>query len=474
LLVTATTFDPTRVPHLTGVFAPVSEEVDVAGLEIEGELPPGLNGLYVRNGPNPRFSPIGSYLYPIDGDGMVHGTWLAEGTARYRNRFVRTPAVDAEERAGRALWGGLMSLSTPGADEVGPDLAGTFRDMPDINVVRHGGRLLALAESARPFRLDAGLSTLGPETWDGVVPAGITAHPKIDPVTGEMFALCYGLEEPFLTWTAFAPDGSVARPPTVVPQVDAAVMVHDMALTERYVIAILAPVFFDIGAALSGGAMLDWRPDAGTRIVLLPRDGSAPTILTDEPFWVWHTANAFDEPGTGRVVIDFVEWSRFSLGPSSDGAPNTSSLSRLTLDPASGTVSRRQLLDRTVEFPRIDDRLLGRQHRVVALGDETGRRDLLSGEQDALSVVDTETGKFSFWDAGDLSVGEATFAPTDSDGDYWLTYATNRTDGSSWLLVLPADDLASGPVARVRIPVRVPLGLHGAWLPDATDCRTSC
>lgn len=132
-------FDPARVVHLSGRFAPVTDEVDEARLQVTGELPDELDGLFLRNGPNPRFSPIGSYLYPIDGDGMLHGVWVSGGQARYRNRFVRTPAVLAEERAGRALWGGLESMIMPQVPDVEPELAGTFRDLPDINVVRHGG-----------------------------------------------------------------------------------------------------------------------------------------------------------------------------------------------------------------------------------------------------------------------------------------------------------------------------------------------
>ncbi|BDH66642.1 hypothetical protein MTP06_00910 [Streptomyces sp. PLM4] len=86
-----TPFDPTRVPHLNGRFAPVTEEVDETELRVTGTLPDSLDGVYLRNGPNPRFTPVGSYLYPIDGDGMIHGVWLSQGRARYRNRFVRTP-----------------------------------------------------------------------------------------------------------------------------------------------------------------------------------------------------------------------------------------------------------------------------------------------------------------------------------------------------------------------------------------------
>lgn len=198
-------FDPTRVPHLSGRFAPVTDEVDEADLRVEGALPADLDGLYLRNGPNPRFSPIGSYLYPLDGDGMVHGVWMSGGRARYRNRFVRTPALRAEERAVRALWGGLESMISPGPGEVGAELAYTLRDMPDINVVRHAGRLLALAEAACPFRLSRELDTMGPETFGGRLSAGITAHPKIDPATGEMAVFTYAFELPFFTWSMIGP-----------------------------------------------------------------------------------------------------------------------------------------------------------------------------------------------------------------------------------------------------------------------------
>ncbi|MCX4775602.1 carotenoid oxygenase family protein [Streptomyces sp. NBC_01264] len=468
-------FDPTRVPHLLGAFAPVSEEVDVADLEVTGEIPSALDGLYLRNGPNPRFTPIGSYLYPIDGDGMLHGVWLSQGRARYRNRFVRTHALLAEERAGRALWGGLESMIMPDADQVGPELAGTFRDMPDINVVRHGGRLLALAESACPYRIGAGLETLGREDFGGALPVGITAHPKIDPVTGEMVVFCYGLEAPYLTWSVIGRDGAVTRGPTPVGGVDEPMMIHDMALTERYAVIVLAPAFFDLPAAMAGGSFLAWRPERGTRVVLVPRDGGPPRWAADEAFWLWHTVNAYDDgPGPDApVVLDYVQWSRLTVGsePEPGATPASGGLVRARIDPVAGTMVRTLLDDARVEFPRIDDRRIGRRHRYAALATETGRTDLLPGEYDAVRFHDTETGTARVWDAGDLSVGEPVFAPVpgrDSEEEgYWLTFATDRTDGSAWFLVVPAQDPASGPVARAPIPVRVPLGLHGCWLPTA-------
>ena len=45
-------------PYLQGNNAPVHEEIDVANLPVDGELPPDLEGIYMRNGPNPAFDPI--------------------------------------------------------------------------------------------------------------------------------------------------------------------------------------------------------------------------------------------------------------------------------------------------------------------------------------------------------------------------------------------------------------------------------
>ena len=147
---------------------------------------------------------------------MVHGVWFAEGRATYRNRFVRTPAIEAEEAAGRALWPGLMTGELPTETEVGPELAGTERDLVDINVVRHGGRILALSEGERPFELGPDLATVGPYDFDGTL-RGICAHPKVDPATGEMVVFRYGVEqEPWLSWAVVGPDGSVARPETPI------------------------------------------------------------------------------------------------------------------------------------------------------------------------------------------------------------------------------------------------------------------
>jgi carotenoid cleavage dioxygenase len=446
--------------HLTGVFEPQREEVDVGGLDVIGELPGDLQGAYLRNGPNPRFDPIGSYIYPLDGDGMVHRVEVTDGTARYTNRFVRTPMVEAEEKAGHVIWPGVTDLYTPGVEEVGPELAGRPRELPDINVVRHGGRLLAMAETSLPYRLNPkDLSTLGPDNCDGAMSVGSTAHPKIDPGTGEMVLFNYMLEAPYLTWSVVAADGSAARPPTAVDGVDTPLMIHDMALTRRYIVLMLCPLVFDMAAVLTGGSVLDWRPEEGTRIALIPRDGGRVRWLTCDAYWVWHFANAFDLPD-GNVSVDYVEWT-YPGGFAKAPAPSTGSLVRVVIDPETGHLTKDVMSDRDVEFPRVDDRELAAPHRAIAT---VGKLDVSRGRQDSLWFFDTVRGTQCHWDPGSVSVGEPIFMPG-AEHEYWGMIGTDRNDMSSWFFVLPAEDPGSGPMAKVRLPIRVPAGLHGAWLP---------
>lgn len=448
-------------PHLSGIFAPQREEIAVDNLRVVGSIPTDLNGAYLRNGPNPRFDPVGTYVYPLDGDAMVHRLTLRDGRADYRNTFVRTPMVRVEEKAGHAIWPGVTDLWTPGADEVGEALAGTPRDLPDINIVRHGGRLLAMAESAQPYALSPGdLTTLGRESCDGAMAVGSTAHPKLDPSTGELFLFNYLLEPPYLTWSVVAPDGSCTRAPTVVDGVTQSLMIHDMALTSRFIVLFLCPLVFDIAAAMTGGSVLDWRPDDGTRIALIPRDGSPVRWIHDDAFWVWHFANAFEAPNARDVVVDYVEWS-YPGGFAREDAPPTGRLVRATIDPDKQTIIRDTRAEHDIEFPRIDDRLLTTSHRWIST---VGK--VVDGAPgfDALRFFDMDSGADHLVTAAGMAYGEPIYLPG-ADADYWGAFTIDRRDESSWFVIVAADDLDSGPIAQIEMPHRVPAGLHGAWLP---------
>lgn len=461
------TIDPTRPTpvdlahhaHLTGIYTPQREEVDVANLEVIGDIPADVHGSYLRNGPNPRFDPIGSFVYPLDGDGMVHRISFADGRASYSNRFVRTPMVRMEEEAGQAIWSGLTDGYTPPATVVGDELAGTVRQLPDINIVSHAGRLMAMAEADRPYVLDrASLATLGQEDCDGAMRVGSTAHPKVDPRTGELVLFNYTLESPYLTWSVVGPDGRQVRPPAAVYGLDAPMMIHDMALTEKYIVLFVNPLAFDLEQAMMGGALLSWRPDEGTRIALIPRDGGPVRWIHTDTFWVWHFANAFDN-SDGTVTVDYVEWT-YPSGFTQTTEPNTSHLVRATINPETGSISRTRLSERTkIEFPRVDDRQLTKEHHCVAT---VGKAGADRGDLDSLWFHDTSRGTEVSW-TPNVAIGEPIFIPGAAQ-NYWGAIGTDPQDLISRFYLLAADDPAAGPLATVTLPLRVPAGLHGTWL----------
>ena len=465
------TVDPSTEPFLSGRFAPVTDEISADPLEVAGSLPTDLVGAYLRNGPNPRFTPLGSYTYPLEGDGMVHGVWLDGRRARYANRYVRTQGMIAEERAGRALFGGIMTPAFVDPTLLGddPDPGWPFKLDAFIHVVRHGGRHLALEEGTPPYEITADLGTVGRCDFAGGLPNGMCAHPKIDPDTGEMVVFRYDVEAPFLTWATIGPDGAVRLPPAVVEGVDEGFMIHDFAVTRRFVVLVVGPLVFDLDAMGSGGDPLAWRPDMGAGIAVIPRDRQGPTrwVHTDA-FWAWHYGNAFED---GEVIhLDF-PWSSAPslLMAAPDRAQVRAGFTRATIDPDRATVTFHHLDDTGTEFPRVDERRSGRAHRYVTVAGRSGDGRLAGGEHDRLYRYDMVDGSRAHHDTG-AAVGEVVFAPraggTDDELDgYYLAIGTDLASDRSLLFVWDAADFPAAPVATVAMPRRVPNGLHGNWLP---------
>ncbi|HVX21804.1 MAG TPA: carotenoid oxygenase family protein [Acidimicrobiales bacterium] len=443
-------------PYLTGNFAPVAEELTVdRPLPVDGAVPPVLEGLLVRNGPNPVAVDDPDGYHWFSGDGMVHGVELRDGQAvSYRNRWVRTRKLAAE----------IGSRPPRGPQEPIDGPANT-------HVVWHGGKLLALVESGFPHRLTTGLETVCVEDFDGSLTSAMTAHPHVDPDTGAMAFFGYDVfGPPFLRYHELDAAGSLVHSTDV--DLPRATMQHDFAVTGTRVAFLDLPVVFDIDLAAAGQSLpFRWDPDAGARVGVLDRgaDGTGTRWIGTDPCYVFHVVNAFDDGAT--VVLDVCRYDRvFDVPPPGLIAPAPPTLERWRVDPVLGRLSATPLDDRGVEFPRIDDTLAGRPYRYAYCVEMSQTADAASF--DALVRYDLTRDLASRWDPGPGRYpGEPVFV-RDPDGraddEGWvLSVVYDAGTGSSDLVILDASSFGADPDAVVHLPARVPFGFHGSWVPAA-------
>ncbi len=464
---------PTNDPFLRGFYAPLNAECDAPNLQITGEMPEGLSGTLYRNGPNPQFAPRGPYHW-FSGDGMLHAFHISDGKVSYRNRWVRTPKWELEHANGEGLSGSMMGrhLSDARIIELNSTVANT-------NVVWHGGRLLALEEAHAPFEVDpVTLESRGNHTFGGKLQGPMTAHPKIDPVTGEMvfFGYCArGPMTPDLMLHFVERDGVLRR--SVHLEAPFASMVHDFVVTRSHVILPIFPLTGSMERAKSGKPPFAWEPDKGTHIGIMPRDGSAADVrwFTGDPCYVFHPMNAFDTDD-GKVVCDMMKYERPTLFPMPDGSPVAENppAARLVrwifdLKGKSNSYQEQRLDDHPGEFPRLDERFAMLPYRHGYYNSAAATDAHMGNEARAgLAHIDLKSGHTEFYEPpmGDYC-GEPVFVERSFDapeGDGWLLSVVWRgAENHSDLAVFNASELSAGPIALAHLTHRVPAGFHGNW-----------
>jgi carotenoid cleavage dioxygenase-like enzyme len=455
-------------PHLSGNFAPVGPEIDAADLPVmAGRIPEELRGAYLRNGSNPLFKPI-TYTYPFDGDGMIHAVYLDGGKARYRNRFVRTRGLAVERRASRAVYGGVMRPVPVDPALVGEDgQRGTYKNGAFINVIRHGGKVLALCEATTGYEMTLDLETVGEWRAGTEAPIELGAHNRRHPRTGELFALTYAVDRPLVRFHRIDAGGNLVA--TFPLELAAPTMIHDFVLTERHIVILACPLVFDLAAAMRGQSPLQWKPELGTRIAVLGLDGGPATWLDAEPFFVFHFANGFEEGG--RIVLDYVRHARLGLLPGDGGGERVPPrLHRMAIDLAARRIDDVQVAGPMVEFPRADDRREATPTRYVYAPTLTASfgQAPVAGTFNTIAKMNAVTGDVVAHDFGRRLAGEAVFVPrpgSAGEDEGWLAlFVYDSATGSSDFVLLDAAHVDQEPVAVVRLPQRVPQGLHGSWL----------
>ncbi len=453
-------------PYLSGNFAPLATEDDFE-LTVTGEIPRDLAGTLYRTGPNPQFTPRDPNYHWFTGDGMVHAFQIENGKVSYRNRYVRTPRWSLEREHGRALFGGFNPML---AD---PLSAGHDSGVANTNIVSHAGRLLALEEGHMPFEMEHGsLKSLGyVEAYKGRV----TAHPKLDPVTGEMTWFGYGVgDAPFSRTMSYGitdATGQVTRRTDFEAPYSA--MVHDFMVTDNHVLFPVMPLTGSLDRAMKGLPGYAWEPDKPSYVGVMRRDAEVSSLrwFNTRPGYVFHPMNAYE--ADGKIIAHVCLYDAAPLFPLADGSPGFRSGARLVrwtfdLSGATDTVLEEPMDDLDSEFPRLDERRTGLSYRHGYYAADTSNAK--SVKMNAIAHMDLATGQRQVcsFGPGDM-VSEPVFTPRSAsaaEGEGWLTAVVWRAaDNVSDLVVMDAMNVDRGPVGMARVPRRVPFGFHGNWVP---------
>lgn len=486
--------------YLSGNFAPVLEETPPCkDLPVKGHLPACLDGEFVRVGPNAKFEPVAGYHW-FDGDGMVHGIRIKDGKATYVSHYVRTSKLRQEEYFGGAKFmkvgdmKGFFGLVTVYLQILRAKLK--VLDMSYGNgtantaLVYHHGKLLALQEADKPYVLkvleDGDLQTLGMLDYDKRLKHSFTAHPKVDPFTGEMFTFGYSHEPPYITYRVISKEGEMQDPvPITIPD---PIMMHDFAITENYAVFMDLPLYFKPKEMVKNNQLIfTFDGTKNARFGVLPRyDKNESAIKWFElpNCFIFHNANAWEEGD--EIVLITCRLQHPDLDMVSGAVKGklenfTNELYEMRFNMKNGQASQKQLSVSAVDFPRVNESYMGRKQRYVygtildSIAKVTGiiKFDLHAEPEDGKTKLEVGGNIQGLFDLGPGRFGsEAVFVPrepgitAEEDDGYLIFFVHDESTGKSAVNVIDAKTMSADPVAVVELPKRVPYGFHAFFVTE--------
>lgn len=454
-----------------GFNSPTRFEADVYDCEVWGEIPSDIEGTFYRLQCDFAYRPPENEWLPgFNGDGHVSAFRFANGSVDYKGRYVKTDRLMAERRHRRRLWGVYRNYLT---DD--PLVANVHRGAANTHLYWHGGKLLVLKEDALPYSIDpVTLETYGSWDFHGKWTAtSMSAHPKIDPVTGEMIAYGYqargDLSDDIAVYTV-NPAGHITN--EVWLKSPYLGIIHDIAITQKYIVIPVIARTTSLERLRSGEPMWVWDGSLPTMVGVLPRDGDASDLrwFQGPSRNTLHFLNAMDDGN--RVLMDL---------PVSDEERSPSQIKRWTFDMNSRNDRFGEEVISTANgvLARMDDRYLSLPYRYGFVGnsdpslpfDEArvgGRRrvtntyqryDLMGGPTSTFFVGDTQ------------SLQESGFVPrkgsTEEGDGYIMGVASNYAEMASELHIVDAKRMEEGAVAVVKLPFRLRSGTHVNWFSAA-------
>jgi carotenoid cleavage dioxygenase len=466
-----------EIPALNGNNAPVGREDVFTDMEVIGQVPTDLNGLYVRNGPNAYYPPDWRY-HAYDGDGMLHAVQFQNGKVSYRNRWIETKALKEEKLAGHALWKGLKEpWRKDRPDE-------PLKNTSNTDVKYHAGRLISMwYRSGLPYAIDPmTLQTLGPADFDGAINR-ISSHSRPDEHTGELLFFDYALTAPYMQYGVIGPDRKLRH--RIDIDLPGPTLPHDMTVTENYTVLHDFPLRPDPEALAAGRYKVKFFANQPSRFGVVPRYGQSGEVrwFNAKPTYMLHVVNAWEE---GEVIVMVGTPYRTYLD--AQGQVDAHRLEQTIhlrqrdfqlyewrFDLRTGETSERVIDDvLNTEFPVINSLFQGRRNRWTynVLFPQGGREE---PRFPGLVKYDLTTGGYLAYSAGpQYFYNEPGFAPRDAaleeDDGYLVTLVWNPHENRSEIQIFDARGarMAEGPVARILLPRRVPHGFHATFVSQKT------
>ncbi|XP_022953564.1 carotenoid 9,10(9',10')-cleavage dioxygenase 1 isoform X2 [Cucurbita moschata] len=431
---------------------------------------------------------------------MIHGLRIKDGKATYVSRYVRTSRLKQEEYFGGAKFMKIGDLKGFfGLVMVNMQILRAKLKVLDVSygtgtgntaLIYHHGKLLALSEADKPYVIkvleDGDLQTLGLLDYDKRLTHSFTAHPKVDPVTGEMFTFGYSHTPPYVTYRVISKDGLMHDPvPITIPN---PVMMHDFAITENYAIFMDLPLYFKPKEMVKENKLIfTFDATKKARFGVLPRYAKDDLLMRwfELPnCFIFHNANAWEEGDEVVLITCRLENPDLDMvsGSVKEKLENFSNeLYEMRFNLKSGLSSQRKLSESAVDFPRVNECYTGRKQRYVygttldSIAKVTGiaKFDLHAKRETGRTKIEVGGNVRGLYDLGPGRFGsEAIFVPripgttSEEDDGYLILFVHDENTGKSAVNVVDAKTMSSEPVAVVELPHRVPYGFHAFFVSE--------
>ncbi|KAG8386527.1 hypothetical protein BUALT_Bualt03G0157700 [Buddleja alternifolia] len=469
--------------QIAGNFSPVPEHSVEHNLPVTGKVPESIQGVYVRNGANPHFEPVAGHHF-FDGDGMIHAVKFSSGAVSYACRFTETQRLKQERALGRPIFpkaigelhghsgiARLLLFYARGAFNLIDH--GNGAGVANAGLVYFNNRLLAMSEDDLPYQVrvtpNGDLRTVDRYNFDSQLKSTMIAHPKVDPVSGELFALSYDvIQKPYLKYFRFSKNGEKSE--DVEIPVSEPTMMHDFAITEKFVIVPDQQVVFKMSEMIRGGSPVVYDKNKVARFGVLDKyakDASGIKWIEVPECFCFHLWNAWEEPETDEIVVigSCMTPPDSIFNECDEGLKSV--LSEIRLNLKTGESTRKPIMSENdqvnLEAGMVNRNKLGRktQFAYLAIAEPWPK---VSG----FAKVDLFTGEVKKFIYGDEKYGgEPLFLPRDAnsesvDDGYILAFTHNEKEWESELQIVNATTMELE--ACVKLPSRVPYGFHGTFI----------